>query len=43
MLKQFKIMGLIPKKGIHPVYIFLLIAGAEILVLAWITWVIFHT
>jgi hypothetical protein len=43
MLKGLKILGLIPRKGLHPIYLFLLIAGVELLVLAWITWVIFHT
>jgi hypothetical protein len=42
MLKGLKIIGIIPKKGMHPTAILLLIVAAEILVLAWITWLIFR-
>ncbi len=42
MLKGLKIPGIIPKKGIRPIVLLLLIAATELLALAWLTLIIFR-
>jgi len=42
MLKDLKLLSLIPKQGIKPLTLLLLIMAAELLVLGWLTWLIFH-
>ncbi|HTB31969.1 MAG TPA: hypothetical protein VK808_08095 [Bacteroidia bacterium] len=42
MLKKLKITGLIPKRPVNTRVLLLLIIMAEVLVLGWLTWLIFQ-
>jgi hypothetical protein len=42
MLKGLKILGILPNRGLRKSTLLVLVILAELLVLGWLTWLIFH-